>query len=166
VESDGRRADSLVGRIGTVLWCSPPRFDRGAGKWSEWMYCVCFPQLDRCRSFLESNLRPTGRLDAEAAHLGRRYEISFDTVLDEDAVCAEGSYRVPGRPWEIFFFAKRDVPGLRHELSTWPSGITGIEFDVPRTAVLDRDAVLRWMSEVFGAETWVEVRGPDSLLLK
>ena len=164
VVADGPSCKVFAGQPGTVIWCDPPV--RRRGEWTEGGYCVYFPGLERYASFLESSLRPTGRLDAEEAHLGQRFELSFDTVPGEDADVVEGSYRVPGRPWEIFLFTKKDVPEPRHSFSTWQSGITGIEFVLPRGTVLDRKAVLRGMAEAFGTEGWAEVRGPDSLLLK
>jgi hypothetical protein len=164
VVAEGPSCREFAGHPGTVIWCDPAVLRRG--EWTEWGYCVYFPGLDRYASFRESSLRPTGRLDAEEAHQGRRYELSFDTVLGRDADVVEGSYRVPGRLWEIFLFEKKDVPEPRHHVSTWPSGITGLEFVLPKRAVLDRQAVLRGMAEAFGTQDWVEVRGPDSLLLK
>jgi hypothetical protein len=164
VVADGPGCKEFTGQPGTVIWCDPAVYMRG--EWSEWGYCVYFPGLDRYASFLESSLHPTGRLEPEEAHLGRRFELSFDTRPGEDADVLEGSYRVPGRPWEIFLFEKKDVPEPRHQLHTWRSGITGIEFALPRGTVLNREAVLRWMSEVFATRDWAEVRGPDSLVLK
>jgi hypothetical protein len=164
VVAEGLGCREFTGQSGTVIWCDPAVYRRG--EWTEWGYCVYFPTLERYASFLEASLQPTGRLEPEEAHLGRRFELSFDTVPGEDADVVEGSYRVPGRPWEIFLFEKRDVPEPRHHLSTWRSGITGIEFTFPKRAVLDREAVLRGMSEAFATTDWVEVRGPDSLLLK
>ncbi|AKJ08361.1 Hypothetical protein AA314_09987 [Archangium gephyra] len=164
VVADGPGCREFTGQLGTVIWCDPAVYRRG--EWTEWGYCVYFPTLDRYASFLESSLQPTGRLDAEEAHQGRRFELSFDTVVGEDADVVEGSYRVPGRPWEIFLFEKRDIAEPRHHFSTWRSGITGLEFFLPKRAVLDREAVLRGLAEVFSTQDWVEVRGPDSLLLK
>lgn len=164
VVAGGPGCREFTGHLGTVIWCDPAVYRRG--EWSEWGYCLYFPGLERYASFLESSLQPAGRLEPEEAHLGRRYELSFDTMPGEDADAVEGSYRVPGRLWEVFLFEKKDVPEPRHHLSTWRSGITGIEFILPRAAVLNREAVLRGMAEAFGTRDWTEVRGPDSLLLK
>jgi hypothetical protein len=163
---NSRMGERWTGRRGTALWLDRPWQNRGTGVWSPWAYCVHFPDTDAHGSFLESDLHPTGELDSEEAHLGRRFEISFDTVLDADNAHVEGSYRVPRRHWEIFLFQKEDVAALRHEFGTWQSGITGVQFDVPGAAVLGRDDMIRAMSAVFGAEDWVEIHGPDSLLLK
>jgi hypothetical protein len=165
---------------GTVLWCDLVRYSPyaspGSGepppRWSEWEYAVYMPELDRCATLKDDRLRATGEFDSEEAHLGRRFEISFDTGLDDDDRIVEGSYRVPGRFWQVFTFTKgsrgpgESVAELRHHFDEWESGITGIVFDVPMGAVLDRAYILRAFAGVFGTEDWVEVRGPDSGLLK
>ena len=159
---------------GTILWRDLVQYSQYGSpdqpdpprRWSEWEYSIYLPDLDRCTTLEESRLQPTGEFDSEEAHLGRRYEISFDTGLGEDEVIVEGSYRVPGRLWQIFLFRKESVTELRHRFEIWESGITGIHFEVPGDAVLDRDFVLRAFADVFGTEDWVEVRGPDSLIMK
>ena len=116
-------------------------------------------------------MEATGEFDPEDAHRGRRYEISFDTGLETDNDIVEGSFRVPGEFWQIFIFRKRNDRGeyvaeLRHESGSWASGITGIEFHAPNEAVINKGYVFRAFASVFGTDEWVEVRGPDSLLLK
>jgi hypothetical protein len=164
------------GERGVVLWrdyARYSRYDQGLKKpprrCSEWVYSVYLPERLRCHSFLESQLEATGEIDAEANHFGRQFEISFDTVNpeDEDAGTIEGCYRLPGRFWEVFVFIKEDdVPELHHRLVTWPSGIAGVQFDVPTGAILNNDHVKRSMADAFGADSWAVVHGPDSLLLK
>lgn len=61
---------------------------------------------------------------------------------------------------------KADVAELRHELLTWPSGITGVQFDVPESAILNHNYIIWSMSEVFAAGPCAVVYVPDSLLLK
>lgn len=166
-------------RRGIVLWrdlvqyrqYAPPGFLGLPGKWSQWEYAVELPDFACCPTFEESRLEPTGEFDPEEAHLGRRYEISFDTGLEPDNRIIEGSYRVPGRFWQVFLFRKERKPGesvpeLCHHFGAWPSGMTGLEFDVPTDDVLDRDYLLRALAGVFGTDEWVEVRGPDSRLMK
>jgi hypothetical protein len=165
--------------LGTILWrtlvwyrqYAPPGCMGTPGRWSQWEYIVDLPDLACCPAFEESRLETTGAFDPEEAHLGRRFEISFDTGLEADNRIVEGSYRVPGRFWQAFLFRKEGTPGesvseLRHDFRTWQSGITGIEFDVPRDAILDREYLRRAFASVFGTDDWVEVRGPDSLLMK
>ena len=85
----------------------------------------------------------------------------------EDYSIEEGSYRIPGRFWQVFCFAKRDVPELRHRFGVCESGITGIAFDVPNEVVLYRDYQIRAMSRVFDTdpESWIVARGPCSDIL-
>jgi hypothetical protein len=165
---------------GTILWRDLTQYSQYAPlgsrevprRWSEWEYAVHVTDLDRCATLKEDRLRATGAFDPEDAHLGERYEISFDTGLDDDMSLVEGSYRVPGQFWQVFTFTKQrrgpgsSVPEPCHHFGEWESGITGIEFDVPMGAVLDREYMLRAFSRVFGTDDWVEVRGPDSGLMK
>ncbi len=188
---NGRTGEEVVGQQGTIIWCDRPCFNRRTGEWAEWVYSVHFPALNRCRSFLESKLESTGVFDAEEAHLGKRFEISFDLVVLDDMTIVEGKYclnlprgefwfpieefermegcfRIPGQFWQVFNFHKSDVPELRHHFSTWDSGITGIELDVPNAVVLYRDYMIRAVSKVFDTEpeSWTVVSGPDSILLR
>jgi hypothetical protein len=123
--------------------------------------------------------------------LGKRFEISFDTVQIEDMTVVdgkyhrkfprgdfwfpiedistqEGCYRIPEQFWQVFIFEKGDVSELRHHFGVWQSGIPGISFEVPQEVVLYRDYMIQAMSKVFDTEpeSWIEVRGLDSLVLK
>jgi hypothetical protein len=157
---------SFAGRAGTVVWCDGPCFNARTGAWAEWAYSVYFTAADRYRSFRESNLRSAGQFDAEGDHLGRRFEVSFDSTPVDDAATVEGCFRLPGSFWQVFLFAKTDVPEPRHRPVTCDSGITGVEFEVPRGVKLDRGYVVRSMEEVFGPGPWAVAAGPDSLILK
>jgi hypothetical protein len=64
-------------------------------------------------------IEPTGEFDTERSQLGDRYEISYDTVMNDDMGAVEGSYRLPGHLWQVFFFSKEAVPELRHSFGTW-----------------------------------------------
>ena len=164
---------------GTILWrdlreyCqfAPPGFEGTPGRWSQWEYAVALPDFASCPTFEEDRLEATGEFETEDAHLGRRHEISFDTGLEADNDLVEGSYRVPGAFWQIFLFRKevdegQSLGALRHRFAEWPSGITGIAFDAPATDVIDREYIFRAFATVFGTDDWVEVRGPDSMLMK
>lgn len=164
--ANGRMGNRFTGQRGTVIWCDPPRFDRRIGAWKEWVYSVSLPALECWRSFRESDLRPTGEFDTEQSQCGSRYEISYDTVLNDDMGIVEGSYRLPGGLWGVLLFIKKDVPELRHTCGTWRSGITGVEFQVPLGVPINHDSIVRAMSEVFRADSWAVVSGPDSLVLK
>ena len=164
---------------GTILWrdlreysqFASPGFEGTPGRWSQWEYAVALPDFASCPTFDEDRLEPTGEFDTEDAHLGRRHEISFDTGLEADNDLVEGSYRVPGSFWRIFLFRKEDDEGrcfaeLRRHSVEWPSGIAGITFDAPAEAVIDREYIFRAFADAFGTDDWVEVRGPDSMLMK
>jgi hypothetical protein len=165
--ASGRLGGRFVGQQGTVIWCDRPCFDRRTVSWSEWIYSLSLPELGCYQAFLETNLQPTGEFDTEESQFGSRYEISYDTEFDgEESGTVEGSYRLPGRPWQVFLFEHGDVPEIRHSFGTWRSGITGIELVVPRSTPINCDCITRAMSEVFGTDAWAVVRGPDSIYLK
>ena len=170
--SEERVAVERAGRQGVVVWSEYTRFsvyDQGLKKprrWSEWVYSVHLPDRDCYSSFRESQLQSAGCLDSEKNYFSNRFEVSFDTVPVDDTPVLEGCYRLPGRFWEVFAFVKEDLEELQHDLVTWPSGITGVQFDVPESAVLDRDYVIRAMTSAFVADSCTVVYGPDSLLLK
>jgi hypothetical protein len=155
----------FVGQCGTVLWATPPQ--RQCRPY-EWAYSVYLPGMDHCINAGESSLQSTGEFDPPEAHLGTRFELSHDLLPDEhgEFFYVEGTYRLPGRFWQVMVFAKSDVPALRHWPQTWESGITGIAFQVPKGHRLDKAYVERPMSEAFSAEQWVEVMGPDSIILR
>jgi hypothetical protein len=164
---------------GTILWRDlvqyrqfvPPGFQGTPERWARWEYAVNLPDFGCCPTLEEDRLEPTGEFDAEGAHRARRYEISFDTGLDDDDLVVEGSFRVRGEFWQVFVFEKKKVRGesiseLRHRFVDWESGISGVVFDVPSETTLDKHYIIRAFAIVFGTDDWVEVRGPDSLLLK
>ena len=62
--------------------------------------------------------------------------------------------------------ARKSVHRASPPLREWASGITGIHFEVPGEDDPRREYMLRAFADVFGTEDWVEVRGPDSLLMK
>jgi len=161
-----RPGGSDVGRAGTVVWCDSPCYNRRLGTYAEWAYAVAFAGPERYRSFRESGLRPTGRFDPEGDFLGRGHEVSFDSLPGDDADSVEGCYRLPGAFWQVFTVSRADVPEARHRFETWPSGVTGVEFEVPRGVRVDRGYALRSLEGAFGPGPWAEVAGPDSLLLK
>jgi hypothetical protein len=93
-------------------------------------------------------------------------EISYDLVMDADNSFAEGSYRVGDGPWQVFIISKRDVTEPMIKPSTWDSGVMGVVIHLPRGTRLDKVLVERLLSEQLGVASWVEVRGPDSMLLR
>ncbi|MHB1557233.1 MAG: hypothetical protein ACYC61_07120 [Isosphaeraceae bacterium] len=164
--ANARLGEQFSGQKGTVIWCDRPWFIRRTGLWEEWCYSVSLPNLGCCQAFLESDLRPTDEFETEQSQLGGRFEISYDTAVGNDEEVVEGSYRLPGGPWQVFLFEHGDVPEIRHDFGTWKSGITGIEFVVPASVPINRRSIEEAMSEVFEADAWVVVPGPDSIWLK
>lgn len=96
------------------------------------------------------------------------FEISHDLLPNAEGEFSfvEGTYRLPGRSWQVMIFTKKDVSALQHRLTTWPSGVTGIIFHMPMKHLLNKAYVERAMAEVFGTQSWVEAKGPDSMLLR
>jgi hypothetical protein len=134
------------------------------------MYLVDFADENAYRTLLESDLLSEGGFEGESAHLGTRPEFSSDIIMDEDNQYVEGTYRLPGRFWEVLIVRKVDVPALQHRPNQppieWESGITGIIIDVPREDKLNREYVRNALTIAFGYTDWVEVRGPDSMVLR
>jgi hypothetical protein len=95
-------------------------------------------------------------------------EISFDLVMTDDMGFVEGTYRLNGRDWQVFIFGP--FPGVEHEpqivSGSWPSGITGVFVKWPKSQKLNKDVVLRVLSQQLGVTEWMEVRGPDSIQLR
>ena len=160
----------LIGRSGTVLWRDTIGIDRPHLKGNRWMYLTFFAAENTYRTLLESDLQSEGNFDLESAHLGTQPEFSFDLIMNDDMPFVEGTYRLPGRFWEVMIFKKRDMPALQHRPNRppdeWRSGITGIIIDVPRHDKLDRQYVRNALVIAFGCCDWVEVSGPDSMILR
>jgi hypothetical protein len=146
---------ALSGRWGTILWCDA--FNE--------MYLVYFPK-NTYRTLMDGHFQSEGAFDPESAHLGTRLEFSFDIDMSDDMNWVEGTYRLPGKFWEVMIFGKQDVPALRDRPGEWPSGIAGTVFDVPREAKLNRQYVQQALAVAFGVDGWVEVQGPDSMVLR
>jgi hypothetical protein len=95
-------------------------------------------------------------------------EITFDLVMEEDMSFVEGCYKLDGGPWQVFIFAspgRRDIVEVRTNL-TWSSGVTGLNAFVPKDVKLNKSTVLEVLSDALGVTEWVEVRGPDSIVLR
>jgi hypothetical protein len=97
-----------------------------------------------------------------------RAQISFDLVMEDSMSFVEGTYRLPEREWQVFIFGPDDrvtQPVARTD-EDWESGVTGVYVKWPRGAPLNKDIVLRLLSEQLGVTEWEEVRGPDSMMLR
>jgi hypothetical protein len=97
-----------------------------------------------------------------------RAEISYDLVMDDDMPFVEGTYRLPGGPWQVVIVLAfdRDVPEPQVVPQRWPSGVTGVVVRIPRGERINAAMVERVLSGGLGVSEWVWVRGPDSMELR
>lgn len=160
-----------AGESGTVVWHDSSSV-RQPDRADHWIYVVHLPHRTSWISSLQCHLKSEGTFDTEADHLTDRAEISFDTVLEEDNDYVEGSYRLPGRFWQVVAFQKQDVPEIcskpeRWERATeWEETATGMLVSLPRKCRANRESILAAMTRVTGIADWVEVQGPDSMCLR
>ena len=88
--------------------------------------------------------------------------------MDEDMQFIEGCYRLAGGEWQVVVAFKRDEVvevNVRSGLS-WESGMTGMNVVFPLGTTINASVLLGVMSEHLGVEHWLEVLGPDSLMLR
>ena len=93
-------------------------------------------------------------------------EISYDLVMDDNMAFVEGTYRLPGRDWQVVIVSRCDIAQPELLSRAWESGVTGMFVRFPRTGRLNRETVERILSDALGVLKWVEVRGPDSMQLR
>ncbi len=172
IKDDDARCKGFHGEQGTIIWLDSSAVLRNPALPDKWHYVVHLPTHAACRSFCQSDLKSAGDFDPESAYRGQRPEISFDLVLEEDNDWMEGSYRLPGEFWKVVIFQKDDVPELQFQpghwkrSTQWERDITGIVIRFPRKAKMSREDLLHAMSKVFGYNDWVQVEGPDSMMLR
>lgn len=172
ISADEGRNKDFHGKEGTIICLESYYVRRNTADFDQWLYVVHLPSLSVCRSFAQSDLGSLGCFDTESAHLGQRAEISFDLLLEDDHNFMEGSYRLPGEFWKVFIFNKDEVPALRFRPERWERGsewerdIDGIVIRFPRSSRMGREALLHAMSRAFGVTDWVQVQGPDSMMLR
>src|SRR6266850_5938789 len=96
-------------------------------------------------------------------------EVTFDLVMDDDMSFVEGCYRLDDGIWHVFMFRKsrgiESEVGIKKDL-VWDSGVTGLNVILPDDENLNKSLVLQTLSEILDVTEWVEVRGPDSILLR
>lgn len=96
-------------------------------------------------------------------------QISFDVVNgeEEDASNFEGCFRIPPGEWTVFNFTRSwsENPGINKD-AVFSSGVRGVNVNYPKDETLNKIIVKEVLSQLFGIETWSEVRGPDSLMMK
>ena len=93
-------------------------------------------------------------------------EISYDLVMEDDMEFVEGSYRLPGRAWQVVIVSRHEVVEPEAVPQQWESGVSGMVVRLPQSVRLDRAAVERVLSAALGVWKWVVVSGPDSMQLR
>jgi hypothetical protein len=96
----------------------------------------------------------------------KRAEISFDLVMEENMSFVEGTYCLPGCPWQVFIFSRRAIQQPEVRPSVWDSGVSGVVVRFPKLGVLNKETVKEILSQSLGVTNWDEVRGPDSMQLR
>jgi len=172
IRGERPQSKQYAGERGVVIWLDSFYTRKYPEQPDMWMYIVHLPDPGCWKTFLQADLESSGDFDPETVHLGKQPEISFDTVLEEENAYVEGSYRLPGRFWQVVVFRKGDVSDVQHEPSrwekptAWEQEITGTVITIPEEMKLDRDCLLRVISQATGYDGWVEVSGPDSMILR
>lgn len=100
-------------------------------------------------------------------------EVTFDIVVSEEGVRhAEGCYRIHGGNWHVYYLANwhdgaswTGDPTIR-SAATFQSGISGVSGIVPADWILNRTTIKKILAEAVGVDGWIEVSGPNSLILK
>lgn len=127
---------------------------------------------EREASFLTH--RPAGSNAIGLASSDGLGEITFDTILsDEDNEYVEGCYRTNSGDWRVYAFTHGDhernsrmsEKDIRHDI-VFRGGVIGTDGILPRENKLNKDSIIRILAELTGVEHWVEVSGPNSLILK
>lgn len=170
VLSGGRHRLAVPGETGVVIWLD--FFHSRVEAERHWMCLVFMADRGRYVTLSESDLESTGEFDSETSHLGQAPEVSFDLVMEDDMDFVEGTYRLPGEFWRVMVFGKWDGPTLQWTHQIWPSNnpwrerIDGLAFHVPMNAKLNREHVLMALSQALNVRQWIEVHGPDSMVLR
>ena len=99
--------------------------------------------------------------------------ISFDTeLLESGQPHIEGCYKLPKGEWTIFYFTHyrggklwSGNPEINRN-AVFSSGLRGVDAVFPDRIVLNKASAIDLLSNILGDVMLVEVRGPDSLMLK
>jgi len=100
-------------------------------------------------------------------------EVTFDIVVPEEGVAhAEGCYRTNGGNWHVYYLTnchsgtpQISEPTIRSN-ATFQSGLSGVSGIVPADWILNKKTIKKLLAEAIGVDGWIEVMGPDSLILK
>jgi hypothetical protein len=100
-------------------------------------------------------------------------EITFDIVVPEEGVgFVEGCYRTNDENWHVYFLTNRSngassirAPIIKSQ-AIFQSGIRGVSGVVPAGWILNKEAIKKTLADAVDVDGWIEVSGPDSLMLK
>jgi hypothetical protein len=100
-------------------------------------------------------------------------EVTFDIVVPEEGVRhAEGCYRIYGGNWHVCYLTNwhdgaswTGDPAIR-SAAIFQSGISGASGIVPADWILNRKTIKKILAEAVGVDGWIEVSGPNSLILR
>ena len=100
-------------------------------------------------------------------------EITFDIVVPEEGVgFVEGCYRTNDGNWQVYYLTNQSdeassisAPIIKSQ-AIFQSGIRGVSGVVPAGWILNKEAIKKILAEAVGGDGWIEVYGPDSLMLK
>jgi hypothetical protein len=98
-------------------------------------------------------------------------EITFDIVVPEEGVAnVEGCYRITGGNWQVYYLTNWRAPWTGAPIirsnAIFQSGIAGVDGVVPGSWILNKKTIKKLLAEAVGVDGWIEVTGPDSLILK
>ena len=89
--------------------------------------------------------------------------------MRDDMAQAEGCYRLDDGVWKIFIVRHpsnaNDRIGIVKDM-TWESGVKGIHAILDKDIKINKNTVKKLLSDEFKVSEWIEVRGPDSIVLR
>lgn len=162
---EGTTSAKLSGASGTIIWRVLVSNGSGATRRFQWTYIVFVPSQHVHVRLSESSIQSADGFDREEMHWGEGCELSFDTIIEGHEKYIEGSYRLPGKFWEVFTLSRKDTTEIRHHRTTRSCGISRLHLQIPDSGTLDHSVVIDVLEVVLGVKGWQVVRGPDSMFL-
>ncbi|MCA9042108.1 MAG: hypothetical protein KDA65_17280 [Planctomycetaceae bacterium] len=172
VSGKGEQCQEFLGEQGTIICLDSYHVSRKPYRSDLWTYIVYLQNHALYRTFFQSDLESVGSFESESAYYGERPEISFDLVCEEDTDFMEGSYRLLGELWNVFILRKDDVqemqikPTTWRKFTVWERDCNGIVIRFPMDVIMHRENILDAMSQAFGINDWIQIQGPNSMVLR